>query len=308
MKVLVMGVGGGLARALAQELLARGHTVLGMDRRGWHDAPRAIRVFQVDLRKRAAEDVFRKEKPDCVVHMATLSALAAETEERHRMNLGGTRAVFEHCATYGIGQLVFVGRHTYYGASHESAMYHSEDEPPQALAAFPELSDLVAADLYASNALWRSPKMTTAVLRLVYTLGPSRQGTLAGFLRGKRTPMVFGYDPLFQFLWESDAVDALVLAVEKKLRGVFNVAGPPPLPLSTIVRQTGRTPVPLPEPMLRGLLGRFGFPSLPPGALEHIKFPIVVDAKAFAAATGFMWAVNEVDALARFRAIAPPPG
>jgi UDP-glucose 4-epimerase len=60
--------------------------------------------------------------------------------------------------------------------------------------------------------------------------------------------------------------------------------------------------------MLRALLGRFGFPSLPRGALEHIKFPIVVDAKAFAAATGFQWAVDEVDALSRFRAIAPPPG
>jgi UDP-glucose 4-epimerase len=307
MKVLVMGIATGLARALAQELTARGHSVMGIDRRGWLEAPRAIKVFQVDLRKRAAEDVFRKEKPDCVVHMATLSALAAETEERHRINVGGTRAVFEHCQTYGIGQLVFVGRHTYYGASAESAMYHSEDEPPQALAAFPELSDLVAADLYASNALWRNPKMTTAVLRMVYTLGPSRQGTLAGFLRGKRTPMVLGYDPLFQFLWESDAVDALVLAIEKKLRGVFNVAGPPPLPLRTIVRETGRTPVPLPEPILRSMLGRFGFPSLPRGALEHIKFPIVVDSKAFATATGFKWAVDEVDALSRFRAIAPPP-
>src|SRR5688572_4608919 len=109
MKVLVMGIGGGLARALAQELVARGHSVMGIDRRGWPEAPRAVKVFQVDLRKRAAEDVFRKEKPDCVVHMATLSALAAETEERHRMNLGGTRAVFEHCRTYGVGQLVFVG-------------------------------------------------------------------------------------------------------------------------------------------------------------------------------------------------------
>lgn len=307
MKVLVMGIGGGLGRQLAQELVARGHTVLGLDPRGWPEAPRAVKVFQVDLRKRAAEDVFRKERPDCVVHMATLSALAAGTEERHRVNLGGTRAVFEHCHTYGVGQLVFVGRHTYYGASAESAMYHSEDEPPQALAAFPELSDLVAADLYASNNLWREPQMTTAVLRLVYTLGPSRQGTLAGFLRGKRTPMVLGYDPLFQFLWESDAVDALVLAVEKKLRGVFNVAGPPPLPLGTIVRETGRRPVPLPEPVLRALLGRFGFPSLPAGALEHIKFPIVVEAKAFAKATGFQWAVDEVDALGRFRALAPPP-
>ena len=306
MRALVVGAAGGLARQVALELRARGHEVLGLDSRPWPDAPKGLRFFQADLRKRAAEDVFRREKPEAVVHMATVSALSADTEERHRINLGGTRAVFEHCQTYGVPQAVFVGRHTYYGAGPESPLYHSEDEPPQALATFPELSDLVAADLYAANALWRAPKMTTAVLRLVYTLGASRQGTLATFLRGKRVPTVLGYDPLFQFLWEGDAVEAIALAVEKKLRGVFNVAGPQPVPLSHVIRETGRTRVPLPEPALRAMLGHFGFPALPPGALEHLKFPIVVDAKVFTAATGFQWAVDEVDAMHRYRALSAP--
>jgi len=300
-KVLVVGAAGALARQVALMLREAGHKVIGLDRRPWYGVPKDIEMHTADLRKRQAEDVFRTRQPECVVHMATVNALSAAGEERARLNLGGTRAVFNNSVRHGVKHVVFLGRHTYYGASVESPLYHTEDEPPQGIGNFPELADLVAADLFASNALWRNPKLNTTVLRLVYTLGPSRQGTLASFLRGKRSPMVLGYDPLFQFMEESDAVAAIVAAVEKRPRGVFNVAGPNPLPLGTIIREAGRTPVPLPEPVLVQLLGRFGFPNLPRGALEHIKFPIVVDGSAFRKATGFAHTIDEVDVLRRYR-------
>lgn len=305
MKVLIVGVGGAIARLVALKLREAGHTVIGIDRRPWWDAPRDIQVHEVDLRKRAAEDVFRRERPDCVVHMATVNALSARGEERARINMGGTKAVFEHSIAHGVKHVVVVGRHTYYGASADSPLYHTENEPPQGIGSFPELADLVAADLFAANMLWREPQITTSVLRLVYTLGPSRTGTLASFLRGKRVPMVFGFDPLFQYLEEDDAARGITLAVEKRPRGIFNVAGPPPVPLGTIARETGRTVIPVPEPVLQQLLGHFGLPNLPKGALEHIKYPIVVDGSAYRKATGFTHQTDEVEVLRRYRRIAP---
>ncbi len=301
MKVLIAGIAGALARQVALQLKGRGHEVLGLDRRPWRDAPEGIEVFETDLRKRAAEDVFRTRKPECVVHMATVNALTAGGDERARINVGGTRALFEHSVAHGVKHVVFVGRHTYYGASADSPLYHTADEPPYGIGSFPELADLVAADLFAANALWREPRLCTSILRLVYTLGPSQQGTLASFLRGRRVPMVLGYDPLFQYLFESDAARAIALTVEQRVKGIYNVAGPHPVPLRVIVERTGRTAVPLPEPLLRGLLGRFGFPALPKGALEHIKYPIVVDSRAFKKATGFAHEVDEVEALQRYR-------
>jgi UDP-glucose 4-epimerase len=305
MKVLIIGVGGALARMVALRLREAGHTVIGLDRRPWWDAPRDIEVHEVDIRKRAAEDVFRRERPEVVVHMATVNALSAAGEERARINMGGTRAVFDHSIAHGVKHVVVVGRHTYYGASADSPLYHTENEPPQGMGNFPELADLVAADLYASNMLWREPQLTTSILRLVYTLGPSKTGTLASFLRGKRVPMVFGFDPLFQFLEEEDAAIGITTAVEKRPRGIFNVCGPPPMPLSSIAHETGRTVVPVPEPLLKQLLGHFGLPNLPKGALEHIKFPIVVDGSAFKTATGFTHLTSEVEVLKRYRRISP---
>ena len=301
MKVLITGISGALARLVTHRLLEAGHEVLGFDRRPWPDAPKGVEVVRADVRKRPAEDVVRRSRPDAVVHMATVTHFSAGHEERYRINLGGTRAVFDHCHRYGVGKAVFVGRHTIYGAAPDAPLYRTEAEPPLAAATYPELADLVAADLFAASALWRWPDLPTAVLRLVYTLGPSRRGTLASFLRGRRVPTVLGFDPLFHFMHEADAAAAIALSVESDLRGVFNVAGPQPVPLSLLCKVTGRTAVPIPEPLFPRVLGRFGFPRLPPDAVAHVKYPVVVDASAFRAATGFEHELDEVQSMEAFR-------
>jgi UDP-glucose 4-epimerase len=301
MKVLIPGITGRLARNVAVRLHDAGHQVLGIDRRPWPDAPKDIEIFQIDIRKRAAEDIFRKERPEAVIHMATVTHLTVRNEDRFRINLFGTRAVFDHCAHYGATRCIFVGRHTYYGAAADSALYHTEEDPPFAMTSFPELADLVAADLYAGSALWRFPQLDTCVLRMVYTLGPSMSGTLATFLKGPRVSTVLGFDPLFQFIHEEDAADAICLALEKKLRGVYNVAGPQPMPLSAIARQAGRTTVPVPEFLMQHVFGRFGLPELQPGAIAHLKYPVVIDDSSFRAATGFNNKFDEDQTIAAFR-------
>ena len=304
MRVLVPGASGGIGRKLVERLVAEGHEVIGIDRRPWVGAP--VEFHEVDVRKRAAEEVFRKTRPHAVVHMATVTSLMVRGEERHQINLGGTRAVFEHARAYGVEHCVFVGRHTFYGAGPDAPLFHTEDEPPLALNRFPELADLVAADLYAATALWRFPELATTVLRICYTLGPTGQGTLASFLKGKLVPLVLGFDPLFQFMHEDDVVSAIVLTLAKRPRGVFNVAGPQPLPLSRVIVEAGRTLVPLPEVLLAGFIGRFGLPRLPPGAITHVKYPVVVDTSAFREQLHFVNGRDELETIASFREAFPP--
>ncbi len=301
MKILIPGIAGAVGRLLTSKLLAAGHQVVGIDRRPWASVPEGVELHAVDVRKRAAEEVFRKHKPDAVVHMATVSHLSStRDDERYRINLGGTQAVFEHCQRYGVNHVVFVGRHTYYGAGADAPMYHREEEPPMSLGSYPELVDLVAADLFASTALWRAQGMTTSVLRFCYTLGAAREGTLATFLRGPRVPMILGFDPLFQFMHEDDVASAIALTLEQKPRGVFNVAGPPPLPLSMIVRAAGRKTLPVPEFVFAAMLGRRGLPKLARGAIEHLKYPVIIDDKAFRDTTKFTAKYSAEDAIAAF--------
>ncbi len=94
MRVVIPGASGAIARKVAVRLKEQGHDVIGIDRRPWFDAP--VEFHNVDVRKRAAEDVFRKARPQAVVHMATVTSLVVHGEERYQINLGGTRAVFDY--------------------------------------------------------------------------------------------------------------------------------------------------------------------------------------------------------------------
>ena len=95
-----------------------------------------------------------------------------------------------------------------------------------------------------------------------------------------------------------------MLALEKDLRGVYNVSGPQPVPLSIIIRETERQNLPVPEPLLNLVLGRFGLPRLPKGAVDHIKYPVVIDSGSFREATGFQHHYDEHQTRDAFRDVA----
>src|SRR4051812_36995980 len=137
MRILIPGITGQLGRLVAQQLDDAGHEVIGIDRRPWYGAPKRVQIYQVDIRKRGAEDVFRKHRPEAVVHMATVTHVFNKSDDRYRINLGGTRAVFDHSVKYGVRQVLFVGRHPFYGAGADSPLYHTENEPPIASSPFP---------------------------------------------------------------------------------------------------------------------------------------------------------------------------
>ena len=112
MRVLLTGIAGKLAQQVALELLARGHHVTGIDRRPWPECPAGISLVQTDIRKPDAEEAFRREHPEAVIHMATVSHVTMRRDERYRINLGGTQKVFEYCERHGVPQALFVGRKT----------------------------------------------------------------------------------------------------------------------------------------------------------------------------------------------------
>jgi UDP-glucose 4-epimerase len=101
---------------------------------------------------------------------------------------------------------------------------------------------------------------------------------------------------------ENDVARAVAIALDASPRGVFNVCGPAPLPLSVIIRRAGRRALTLPEGLLSAAMGRFGVGVLPKGAIDHIKYPVVIDGSAFREATSFTHQHDEYDTIDGFRA------
>jgi len=288
-KVLITGISGGQGRLLARRLLDT-FEVCGVDRVAWEGRPKNVAVHQVDLRKRAFEDVFRTEQPTAVVHMGQIRHFRVSEQVRHDVNVRGTKQLLDHCVNYGVQKLVMISSGYVYGAAPDNPFYMDEDFPLGATRSYPEIRDLVEVDTLVSAFIWKYPHIRTAVLRPVNVLGYYVHSMIGEYLRQRRVPTVMGFDPMMQFIHEEDVSEAIALALEHGLQGVFNVVGPGAVPISVAIREAGRTALPLPEPLLRPMIDRmfrWGVVPYPPGAIDYVKYPVTLSGKRFVDATGF---------------------
>jgi UDP-glucose 4-epimerase len=288
-KLLITGISGGQGRLLAKRLADRWE-VIGVDRLPWEGAPQGINVHTLDLRKKRFENIFRTERPDAVVHLAFVRHFRSDPELRHEVNVVGTRRLLECCAQYDVRQLVVLSSSYVYGALPDNPRYMREDHPLNVSRTFPDIRDLAEVEGLAGQFLWQYPGIATAILRPVNTLGYYVHSAIGTYLKLEVVPTVSGFDPMMQFIHEEDLSEALVLALEKELRGVYNVTGPGAVPLKTAIKAIGGRRISLPEPLAHLIIGqlfRFKLYQFPPAALEFIKYPCTVSGRRFNEATGF---------------------
>ncbi len=288
-KVLITGISGGQGRLLTRRLLEN-YEVCGVDRVSWDGHPGDVEVHVVDLRKKRFEDVIRTEQPTVVVHMGFIRHFQVAERVRHDVNVRGTKQLLDHCVNHGVQSLVVLSSSYVYGAFPENPYFMDEDAPLSASRSYPEIRDLVEVDTLASSFLWRYPQIRTCVLRPVNVLGYYVHSMIGRYLREKRVPTVMGFDPMMQFIHEEDISEAIALALEHGLQGVFNVAGPGEVPLHTAIRETGGRPLSMPEPLMRPLFARafrWGLIPYPAGAIDYLKYPITISGERFVEATNF---------------------
>lgn len=286
-RIIVIGAAGSFGRVVVPHLAAAGWEVHAVDRREVAGAPAGVTVHRADILKRSFDEVLRQVRPWGVIHLAMVHRFKLRFRERHRINFEGTARVIDAALAAGVGKIVFLSRATVYGALSDQPQFLSEDHPPAAGRMFSEMADLVAADLYATTAMWRHQDRNMVVLRPVNVLGPRVSTLLQRYLARPRVFTVAGFDPVYQVVHEEDLARAVELALEPGLRGVFNVTGPGEVPLHVLIDETGGLRVPLPEPMIKLLRGRLGFPAIPEGAIQFLKYSCTVDGSRFRQSTGF---------------------
>jgi UDP-glucose 4-epimerase len=288
-RLLITGIAGGQGRLLAKRV-ANEFEVSGADRTPWEGHPREITVHNLDLRKKKFEDIFRREKPTAVVHLAFVRHFRADPQTRHEINVAGTKRLLEYCAQYEVKKLVVLSSSYVYGALPENPYYMDEDTALNVSRHYPEIRDLAEVDTLCTAFLWKYPEIATCILRPVNTLGYYVHNSIGAYLKMGWVPTIMGFNPMMQFIHEEDVAEAIARALETGARGIFNVVGPGAVPLKCAIRETGGTAIPLPETMARGTIRRLfslGLYPLPPAAVDFVKYPCTIDGRRFEAATGF---------------------
>ena len=279
--VVVTGISGNLGRTVAKLLHKREQHIIGIDRRPFVGRPKDLEMHQLDLRKKKAEDIFRKNEIAAVIHMGIMHDPRMSEEEHHSFNVVGTTRLLEYCAKYGVPKVVVLSSANVYGPSPDNSNFLTEDAPLMAASRFSGVRDLIEVDMLAHGFFWKHPAIQTVILRPVHIVGPTIKNAPSNYLRLRRPWVLAGFDPMVQLIHVDDVARAMVeAALRPEPKGVYNVVGPGEVPLSAIHRELGHSAIPVPHPVARPLLGllfKYRLANFPPPELDHIQFLCNVD-------------------------------
>jgi UDP-glucose 4-epimerase len=276
--VVITGICGRLGRRLARTL-HRERPVIGLDRRPFTDRPKDIEHHEIDIRRKKARDIFRSRRIGALVHLGVMHDPREGSEDHHTWNVLAFQKLLEYVSQYNIPKLVLVSSANVYGPRPDNPQFLSEDAPLLGAGPFSDIRDLVELDMLAQSFFWKHPRTETVILRPTHILGTVRNAP-SNYLRLKVVPTLMGFDPMVQAVHQDDLVSAIALALEPNVRGIFNIAGPPPLPLSQALSVLGRSSLPVPHTLAKlGMerLFRFRITSFPAPELDFIRYVCMAD-------------------------------
>lgn len=210
MRVLVTGGAGFLGINLVRRLLARGDTVVSLDREPF-DYPERDRITEVrgDIRNRA--DVDRAVAGCTVVVHAAAALPLYSPEEIHAIDIDGTRVVLEAARAAGAERVVHISSTAVYGVPDHHPLVESDrlhGVGPYGIAK-------VEAEAVCERA--RAAGQLVAILRPKSFVGPERLGVFALMYEwareGRDFPILGRGDNRYQLLDVEDLCDAIVLAM-----------------------------------------------------------------------------------------------
>ncbi len=279
-KVVITGIAGRFGRIVAQRLHRDSeYAVVGLDHRPFRDRPRDIEHHEVDLRSKRARDIFRPGDVDALIHLGLKHAPRASDEELYSWNVSGTARLLEYCLAYRVPKVVILSSANVYGPRPSNTQFLTEEAPLMGAQSFPRMRDLVEIDHMAASFFWRARDIDTVILRPVHILGQVRNAP-SNYLRLETVPTLLGFDPMVQVIHERDVAEAVACALRPGVRGIYNITGPGEVPLSVILRELGKRPMPIPHPLAKPLWSlafRLGISGYPVAEFDFIRYVCMVD-------------------------------
>ncbi|MFH1904279.1 MAG: NAD-dependent epimerase/dehydratase family protein [bacterium] len=234
MKILVTGGAGFIGSHIADRLIDEGHQVVIVDNLSTgkeENINLKAAFYNLDIRSKELEHVFKKEKPDCVDHHAAQMSVAVSMKKPvfdADVNILGGINILQNCVKYNVKKIVF--------ASSGGTVYgEAENAPTTETAKLCPLSPYgvskVATEYYLSF-YKHEYNLPYIALRYGNVYGPRQDphgeaGVVAIFIKAMLTgkkPTIFGKgDCVRDYVYVDDIVAANVSAINRNICGAFNI-------------------------------------------------------------------------------------
>jgi UDP-glucose 4-epimerase len=305
MRVLVTGSSGYLGQRIV-ELLSQDPEVkeiVGLD----VVPPR----LQVDKLRYLQHDVtlpFDRmcEGVDAALHLAFVLNPMHDERLQERINLGGTENFIAAVRLNRVPTVIGLSSATAYGAHPDNPELLTETHRLRGNDDFAYARDKVRQE--ALFGTLREPGMTVKLLRPVVVLGPNVSNFISRYLTRPVVVAAIGHSPRGQFVHEQDVARAVVTLLRAGGPGPYNVAGDGFLDIDAMARKLGRRVVRLPLVVMRGMIAggwKLGLKALteaPPGMLNFVVYPWLVDNSRLKREAGFEYRYTTEQAFDDFAA------
>lgn len=299
-RVLITGAAGAVGSALLDVLADTDHEVIATDVRAPDDLPDGMRFRELDVRGQDADLVIGEEKPDVVLHLASIIS-AADRGFAFDVDVTGSRYVFDACLAHGVRRVVVTSSGAAYGYHPDNPDWLTEADPVRGNVEFPysdhkrQVEEMLA-DLRQSN-----PELEQVVLRVGTVLGVGLENQITALFHKPRLLALSGTESPFVFIWTHDLARILARAIEDGPPGIFNVAGDGALGISDLARALGKPVMRLPPWLLKAALGiarplklsRYG-----PEQVRFLQYRPVLDNAALKSDFGYTPELNSAEVFA----------
>ena len=186
--------------------------------------PENVEFFKIDIvDKEALEEIFKKIKPDLVVHAA--AALPLYSKKRiWEVNFKGTQNVLELSLKHNIKRMIFISSTAVYGVPEKHPIY----EDDKRIGVGPYGESKIAAEKLCE--MYRKEGLCVPIIRPKTFIGVGRLGVFQILYdwieNGKRIPIIGKGENRYQLLEVEDLVDSIELMLFKDAKLVndnFNV-------------------------------------------------------------------------------------
>lgn len=262
------------------------------------------RMYPIDLTTPASEErvaeVLSAEGVDTFLHLAFLSSPTHATAWAHELESVGTMHVLNAARQTSLRKLILWSQTILYGAHPNNPNFLTERHPLRADEEQPFFADKIEAERAVASYAAKAKNTVVTVLRTAPIVGPTVRNYVTRYLAERVIVTLLGFDPLWQFVHEVDAIAAFKLAIDRDFPGVFNIAGEGVLPISTVVKLAGRVSLPLFHPVAETMIAAAWAAQAayaPPSFLRYLRYVCVADGEKAAREMGFRPAYTTREAL-----------
>jgi UDP-glucose 4-epimerase len=302
-RVLVTGLstywGGRLAQAL--EGFEEIEAIVGVDNVDPTRDLERTEFVKVGNQHSLIERIVRAAEIDTVIDTRlVVDAITTTSRLAHENNVIGTMNILAACTgdDSPVRKFIFKSSAHYYGCEQDDPAFFTEEMRRPHPARTSIERDIVEAEASVAEFADKRAETSVTILRFANVMGPDVRTSHVRMFALPMVPMIFGFDPRYQFVHEDDVVHALEHAALNQLPGLFNVAADGVLALSEVISLLGKRPLPVLPPwgtgLMTGPLRRLGL-RIPDEMLNQLRFGRGLDNRKYKT-TGFRYTYTSREA------------